>query len=127
MARSVTSRVLSRVAPSGSSNSTVKYPWSSWGRKLWGTSWAMAQILTMPMPNAANERFEWLRKLRMMRAYTVCPLASQRLMARNMKFLRSSSPSFFGLRNWAHITGLIVRATMVEMITETAMVMVNWR
>ena len=37
-ARSVTARVRSSVVPSGISSSTVKYPWSSAGRKLVGVS-----------------------------------------------------------------------------------------
>ena len=37
-ARSVTARVRSSVVPSGISSSTVKYPWSSDGRKLVGVS-----------------------------------------------------------------------------------------
>ena len=32
-----------------------------------------------------------------------------------------------GLRSSEHITGLNVRATIVDIITETAIVMVNWR
>ena len=32
-----------------------------------------------------------------------------------------------GLRKSEHITGLSVSATTVEMITDTAIVMVNWR
>ena len=36
-------------------------------------------------------------------------------------------PSPSGRRKSAHITGLSVSATTVEMTTDTAMVMVNWR
>ena len=43
-----------------------------------------------------------------------------------MKFFFSGLPSD-GLRKVAHITGLKVRATMVDMITDTAIVTLNWR
>lgn len=46
------------VADSGSSSSTVKYPWSSWGMKLWGTSRFISQMPTSTMPKAANIRRE---------------------------------------------------------------------
>lgn len=58
IARSVTSRVRSMVAPSGSSSSTVKYPWSSCGMKLSGTRRFMTQMPTRTMPKAANMRRE---------------------------------------------------------------------
>ena len=45
-------------------------------------------------------------------------------MRRNTRALRRPR---WGRRSAAHITGDSVRATMVEMMTDTAMVMVNWR
>ena len=44
-------------------------------------------------------------------------------MRRKKRFLRPWS----GLRNSEHITGLNVSATTVEMMTDTAIVTVNWR
>ena len=58
IARSVTSLVRSSVAPVGSSNSTVKYPWSSLGMKLCGTRRPSMNIPTIATPKTANIRLE---------------------------------------------------------------------
>ena len=59
MARSVTRRVRSSVAPSGNSSSTVKYPWSSCGIKLWGTTLFSSHNATSVSPKSVSMRFEW--------------------------------------------------------------------
>ena len=53
-ARSDTIRVRSSVAPSGNSNSTLKYPWSSTGKKLVGIRRFINKIATSITPNALN-------------------------------------------------------------------------
>ena len=58
MARLVTVRVRSIVAPSGSSSSTVKYPWSSCGMKLCGSRRFISHMPMSTMPKAANMRRE---------------------------------------------------------------------
>ena len=68
MALSATTLVRSRVEPTGSSSSTVKYPWSSLGRKLCGIILAITKMPTQTTPKAANMRFEYLRLVRTMRA-----------------------------------------------------------
>ena len=68
MAQSATALVLSSVEPTGSSSSTVKYPWSSFGRKLCGMSLAITKMPTHTMPKAANMRLECFMLVRTMRA-----------------------------------------------------------
>ena len=60
----------------------------------------------------------------MMSLYIVFPFSSHLFMARKRRFFGLSSVDA-GFSTFEHITGLSVMATMVEIMTETAIVIVN--
>ena len=117
MARLVTMRVLSSVVPSGSSNSTVKYPWSSVGRKLVGMRRYNKKINTITIPNPAVTRLGFFIMRLIPATYLLFPKSSQRFIVRNTRFLGLLGSLGFNISE--HITGLSVRATTVESNTET--------
>ena len=83
MARSVTLRVRSSVAPSGRASSTLKYPWSSSGRKLPGITRLRTKIKTMAIPNPATMRRGWASARCRRWMYLWLPRANQSLILRN--------------------------------------------
>ena len=92
--------------------------------KLCGVTRFMNQMNTMTSPNATYIRFGLESAAAMAFPYILLPRLSHRLMRRNMRgFLLPEA----GRRSLAHITGDRDSATTVDMSTDTAMVMVNWR
>ena len=124
-ARSVTIRVRSNVAPSGSSNSILKYPWSSMGRKLVGIMRWINRMAINTMPNVLSTRRGCFTMCLMSPTYLWLPIASHLLIRRNMIFFFLFGSS--GFRISEHMTGLSVKATTVDSNTDTTMVTVNWR
>ena len=123
MARLVTSRVRSKVVPSGISSSTVKYPWSSVGRKLVGINLYRTKMAISTMQKPMPTRRGCLMMRLMPPRYLVLPKSTQRLMARKTRFFGLFGST--GFRMSEHITGLSVKATTVESNTEMAIVTLN--